>query len=158
MNISLDDQLAKSTIDGAKKVFKDYFKTDIKEQNYYFNKGYKKTGDISGLVILQQNNKEGVFVISFKTKTVQEILKNVYGKKPDADSDELREAVGELTNIAYGVAKKELNDRGHNLGMSLPTIIVGKDHTVHPFAAGLSLIIPFSTSNGEFHIQVILEK
>ena len=156
-NILLDNNLAQILIGGTKKIFKNYFKTQVSEQDFYFDQGFKNSGDISGLVTLKQNNKEGIFVITFPMNTIQNMLESIYGRVPEPNSKELREGVGELTNIAYGIAKKDLNELGHNLGMSIPTIIVGNDHMIHPFSSGQSLVIPFTSEKGNFCIQVILE-
>ena len=64
------------------------------------------------------------------------------------------DAVGELTNMIVGGAKAKLESL--NMCMGLPTVVVGKNHTV-VFPTGIRPIgIPFESDAGPFCLEVSL--
>ena len=58
-------------------------------------------------------------------------------------NDEVRDAVGEITNMISGVARKKLESQGYNILAAIPTVVSGKDHAILHVLGGPSIIIPF---------------
>jgi chemotaxis protein CheX len=71
-------------------------------------------------------------------------------------SPEVIDAIGELTNIISGQARKELENAGINLKASIPTVVVGKEVQLHFVCAFpiVSLPFHFSTDNGQEAVYV----
>ena len=70
----------------------------------------------------------------------------------DDISNDVLDAVGELTNMIAGAAKSELEE--YKLMISLPNVITGNDHEIH-FPSEVKLVsIPFDTDHGPITLAV----
>ena len=68
--------------------------------------------------------------------------------------DELRDAIGELANMAAGGAKAPLQEQGVDFMISLPTVVVGQNHHVTSPASASSYAIPLVTEHGTMNLEV----
>jgi len=91
------------------------------------------TGDITG-------------IISFADKDIVQTI-----------SREVMDLTGELANIIVGGAKQELAKLGLSFHISIPTIIVGKNHTIHHQMDTPVLVIPFTIDDHSFLVEVTLK-
>lgn len=74
-------------------------------------------------------------------------------------NDEIKDAVGELTNMISmisGQARKELEDIARLFDGSIPSVVSGKNHELLPMSKGFRIAIPFKTDFGSFTIEVAL--
>jgi CheY-specific phosphatase CheX len=113
--------------------------------------------DVSGILTLSQKDAGGLLVISFPKQTICEIVSKFYGKKITAVDQSVNMAVGELTNVIYCAAKKVLNEEGFELGMAIPSIIVGNQHFVFAHFSGEITEQEFSTEFGKFKVYTCLK-
>ena len=67
-------------------------------------------------------------------------------------SDDVLDAVGELTNMMAGAAKAELE--GYELMVSLPNVITGNNHEIHFPSDVQPVSIPFDTDWGPISLTV----
>lgn len=72
-------------------------------------------------------------------------------------NEEIKDAVGEITNMISGQARKELEELGRSLKAAIPTVVMGKNHSITHITSHPIIAIPFSTDNGDFTIEVCLE-
>ncbi|MCM2278949.1 MAG: chemotaxis protein CheX [Oligoflexia bacterium] len=122
------------------------------------NRGdYASKADISGIMGMVQAQIEGNLVVSFQKAAIFTLLEKTYGKKFTELNESVRQGVGELTNIVYSRVKKELNDKGHQFVMSIPTVIIGSGHAVYSLHEGPTLVVPFSIEQGEFYVEIALQ-
>jgi len=70
-------------------------------------------------------------------------------------NDDVTDAVGELANIIAGSAKKNLTD--FKITISLPTVVLGAEHSIFEPKDVLSMIIPFQCDAGKFDVAVNLK-
>ena len=94
--------------------------------------------------------------MSFSEKSILKIVSNMLGENYKEINDDVRDAVGEITNMISGVARKKLESQGFNISAAIPTVVAGKDHAVIHVLGGPSIIIPFETGDGPFFIDVCL--
>jgi len=74
------------------------------------------------------------------------------GERPDTLDAEVVDAIGELTNMIAGSAKAQLEQFA--MSLSLPNVILGKNHTVE-FPRGVTPIgIPFDSDWGSICLDV----
>ncbi len=69
---------------------------------------------------------------------------------------DIKDAVGEITNMVSGAARKELETMGLNITAAIPTVVAGKDHSISHVLGGPSIIIPFETPNGPFVVDICI--
>ena len=73
-------------------------------------------------------------------------------------NEEMRDAAGEISNMISGQARQRLEAMGISLQAAIPTVIMGKNHTITHITKQPIIAVPFGTDNGEFTIEVCFEK
>ncbi|MBN1546427.1 MAG: chemotaxis protein CheX [Syntrophaceae bacterium] len=112
-------------------------------------------GDVSGIIGLT-GSARGSMAISFSTGSILQIVRNMLGEEHDSVDSDICDAVGELTNMVSGDARKRLEQEGLSITASLPTVVAGRDHVINHALRGPSIIIPFDTEKGPFYVDVCL--
>jgi len=122
----------------------------------YLKKGNQAKGDVSGIIGFT-GAARGSLAISFSESCIIKIVSNMLGESHGEINGEVRDAVGEITNMISCVARKKLESQGYNISAAIPTIVSGKDHAILHVLGGASIIIPFETVNGPFSVDVCLD-
>jgi chemotaxis protein CheX len=82
------------------------------------------------------------------------MMERMLGEKYPEITQELEDGASELLNIIFGQAKKVLNERGYRIEKAIPTIIRGTDVAIRHHTASPTVVLPFDTDLGVFHIEV----
>ena len=114
-------------------------------------------GDISGVIGLT-GSKKGAVVFSLSKEAALKIVSSMLGQQYSEMNDEVRDAVGELTNIIAGDARRELAEKGHVFEAGIPTVIVGKGHEIVSIVKEHTIAIPFKIDNDPFIVEASFEK
>ena len=70
----------------------------------------------------------------------------------------MEDGAGELLNIIFGQAKALLNDKkGFEIQKAIPTVMRGSQLQVTPMGRGTSVILPFETDSGSFHLEIAVD-
>lgn len=107
--------------------------------------------DVSG-VIGFSGDASGCVVLSFPTDVACRAASAFAGIPIDEKHPDFADAIGELANMVAGNAKKDFT--GMSVSISLPSVIIGKGHTVSGSRACPRLIIPCETTFGSFEVEV----
>lgn len=110
--------------------------------------------DISGIIGLS-GKVIGSVALSFPEKTALAVCNKFMSADLKEMNAEILDAVGELINIVAGNAKKGLTE--FNIEISLPSVIVGRNHRIVEPKGCLGFIIPFACALGDFHMAVNLK-
>jgi len=122
----------------------------------YLKKDDVAEGDVSGVIGLTGETNGTVFV-TFNELCILKIVSNMFGEEMKEINNEIADAVGELTNMISGQARKELEEIGKTFGAAIPSVITGKNHKLESITKGPKIAIPFKTDFGSFTIEVSLE-
>ena len=114
--------------------------------------------DISGVLSIKSANFKGLFVISFPVKTYLGLVNNILGESYTCITSSNSDTAGEIANLVYSHAKRELNEMGYKLDMIIPSVVMGDDHTKLPSQALRYIAIKFKTNLGYFDILIGVEK
>lgn len=109
--------------------------------------------DISG-VIGMTGDTDGSLSVCFGEGCILALVSNMFGDEITELNEEVEDAVGEITNMICGDARRELSERGVSLRAAIPQVITGKDHRIRHISSGPCLAVPFETPNGRFTIEV----
>ncbi len=125
-------------------------------------KPYLKTdnvakGDVTGVIGLT-GVANGTISVTFCEDCILDIVSNMFGEEMKTLDSEISDAVGELTNMISGQARKELEEVGRVFKAAIPSVVTGKNHSVTHYTDGPKIAIPFSTDNGNFTIEVCFER
>ena len=123
----------------------------------YLKKDNVAKGDISGVVGFTGETNGTVF-ITFDESCIVKVVSNMFGEQINEINDDIKDAVGELTNMISGQARKELEEIGKVFQGAIPSVVVGRNHELFPMTKGPKIAIPFKTDFGSFTIEVALEE
>ncbi len=123
----------------------------------YLKGGSLATGDITGIIGFAGKNINGSIGLSFPTETALMIYNLVMNENENRLTLELMDLTGELANIVAGGAKKVFAEAGLSFHISIPTIIVGKEHTIHHQFSTSAVIIPFRLNEHSFLIEISIK-
>jgi chemotaxis protein CheX len=112
-------------------------------------------GDISGIIGLT-GSATGSLAVSFSETAIIKIVSNMLGENIKSLDSDIKDAVGEITNMISGVARKNLEADGFYIQAAIPTVVSGKNHSIAHIMGGPSLIIPFEIDDGSFVVDVCL--
>lgn len=123
----------------------------------YLKKDNLAKGDISGIIGLTGKVK-GSLALSFSEPCILKIVSNMLGEEITGINGDIKDAVGEITNMVSGAARKKLESIGFVVSAAIPTVVAGKDHSVVHVLGGPSIIIPFDIAGaGPFVVDVCLK-
>lgn len=109
-------------------------------------------GDVTGVVGLT-GSRNGSLSLTFDKPCAVAIVRNMLGDDIDDILSDVKDAVGEITNMVSGQARAGLAELGLNLQGGSPTVIMGDSHTIAHMIGGTVTAIPFSTSAGKFTLE-----
>lgn len=119
----------------------------------YIKKGSTATGDISGIVGIT-GDPEGSLCITFSKDCILKIMSCLFHEDQRNINDEVKDAVGELTNMISGDARRRLEEMGYRFLGAIPSVISGMGHEIKHITKGPILSIPFRTQGGNFTVEV----
>lgn len=93
----------------------------------------------------------GTVVVSFQKETAIKLVAAFASEPVDPDSSDFADALGELTNMIAGAAKPNL---GGEANITVPSVIMGKGHTVSRPSDIPCLVLPCSTAQGDFAVEL----
>jgi chemotaxis protein CheX len=73
-----------------------------------------------------------------------------------AVNDEVLDAVGELANMIVGSFKTRIEEHVGALGLSIPTVIYGRNFTARSLSNGDWIIVPFECEGSILQVEVCL--
>jgi chemotaxis protein CheX len=114
-------------------------------------------GDVTGAVGLT-GPVNGSLAVSFSEKAILHIVSNMFGEACKEINVEVEDAVGELTNMICGDARRLLAEKGFQFEGAIPTVITGGQHKIAHSVPGPSIVMPFSLGeHGDFFAEVCFE-
>jgi chemotaxis protein CheX len=119
--------------------------------------GNQAHGDISGIVGFASNVLNGSISLSFPAETAKEMYKRMVGETVTDINDDIRDTVGEIANIVAGGAKKELAEMDLSYEISLPTVVMGHDHTLSHKGGTPVVVVPFKFDTHHFEMEISMK-
>ncbi len=109
--------------------------------------------DVSSMIGLS-GNITGCVVINMSSQLAMALVEALTGQKVNDVDDDCMDAIGEISNMITGNAKKDFPST--NTSISIPSVVVGKHKTLYP--TGLPIIsIPCETSFGRMMVDIALK-
>ncbi|MDD5170334.1 MAG: chemotaxis protein CheX [Syntrophales bacterium] len=123
----------------------------------YLKKDSMAQGDVSA-VIGMTGSVQGSLAISFSGSCILKIVSNMLGEELTDITSDIKDAVGEITNMVSGVARQKLEANGYSVAAAIPTVVSGINHRIIHVLGGPSIIIPFETDSGPFVIDICISE
>lgn len=122
----------------------------------YLKKDNVAIGDVSGIIGLA-GDMNGIISVTFTEKCILHIVTGMFGDEVKELNEEIGDAVGEIANMISGQARQKLESQGINLQAAIPSVVMGKDHTISHLTKQPIIALPFSTAGGEFTVEICFE-
>ena len=151
----MDVQFINPFLEGTKSVLETMAMVEPKVGKPYLKKDNLAKGDVSAIIGMT-GSARGSLALSFSQNCILKIVSNMLGEDHREINDAVRDAVGEITNMISGVARKNLEAKGFSIMAAIPTVVSGKSHCILHVLGGPSIIIPFETADGPFFVDVCL--
>jgi chemotaxis protein CheX len=119
----------------------------------FIKKNVAACGDVSGIVGIT-GEAEGSLCLTFSKGCILQICSKMFGEEQKEINEDVKDAVGELTNIISGDSRRRLQEIGYTFQGAVPTVVSGQGHEVKHITKGPILSIPFSTESGNFIVEV----
>jgi chemotaxis protein CheX len=123
----------------------------------FLKKDLKALGDVSSIIGLTGDVK-GTISVSFTENSILPIVSAMFKEEITVLNEDVTDAVGEITNMISGQARQKLEAIGINLKAAIPTVVMGKNHTISHITDQKIVAVPFFTDDGEFTIEICFEK
>ncbi len=150
MDVSYVNPFIKATV----LTFKTMINLDVVPVTPKIKEGNDMTYDVSGIIGLS-GEAQGSIAISFPKLAALKIVSAILGIKIKIIGEDVTDGIGELANIVAGNAKQDLTK--YKLTISLPNVIVGKNHYVKFHSCTKTIIVPFKCTLGDFAMEVSLK-
>ena len=134
-------------------VFKTMLSVDVKVSKPLLKEAELVSAEVSGIIGLS-GEVQGSVILSFDMPVACAVASTFAGTDLDPNSADFTDAIGELTNMVAGNAKKDF--KGYDASISLPSVVIGKGHRVSQSKASPFLVIPCETKLGKFNVEVAL--
>lgn len=107
--------------------------------------------DVSS-VIGFSGDAAGCVVLHFSFDIASKVASRFAGEEITPDHPDFADAVGELANIVAGGAKSQFE--GLKISISLPNVIVGRNHNVSASKSAPRIVLPCETEVGKFAVEI----
>ena len=136
-------------------VFRTMAACELTRGKPYLADGTQTTHEISGVIGLS-GKAIGTVVLSLGEPVALKVTAAMLGEEPPEMNSDVIDAIGELTNMIAGSAKAQLEHL--EMSVSLPSVIVGRNHRV-AFPRDIQPIaIPFESAWGPVCVEVGLRE
>ena len=149
----MDVKLINPFLTAAIHVLKTMAGIDVRPGKPFLKKDDVAIGDVSAIIGIT-GEARGSMALVFSENCIKGIASSLLGEVFTQMNHEVRDAVGELTNMICGDARRRLSEEGLSLQSGIPTVVSGKDHSIMHIADGPRLAVPFETAHGSFMVEV----
>ncbi len=149
MDVGLVNPFLSATVDILSKVAN--ITTDV--QKPFVKSNLEGTGVISGLVTLKGNHT-GTGAVTFSRNCILLIVSKMFGETITEVDDDVKDAVGEITNMISGMATQLYEQNGLALKTALDQVLVGEKHTIPHLPECSVLGIPIKTDMGDILVEL----
>jgi chemotaxis protein CheX len=150
VDVSYVNPFIRSVVD----TFKTMFNQEVTPGKPELKKHPYPTYDVSGIIGLS-GDAQGAISLSFPKAVALRVVSEMLGSQVKIIGPEVTDGVGELTNIITGYAKKDLSQ--YRLSISLPSVVIGREHTLATPKGTPTMLVPLKCPLGEFVMEVSLK-
>jgi chemotaxis protein CheX len=146
-------EIINSFLEATVSVIKTMSSVDLAPGKPFIKKGSISTGDISGIVGMA-GESEGSLSLSFSKECILHIVSSMFGEPFTEITEEVKDAVGEFTNMISGDARRRLEMAGIIYQGAIPSVITGPGHEIRHVTKEPIISIPFDSANGGFQLEL----
>ena len=153
----MDANLVNPFIEATLNVLETTASTFAKAGTPFVKKNNKASGSITGIIDLTGEFKATIS-LSFNKDGILAIVSKMFGEELTELNDEIKDAVGEISNMISGQVTNNIVTFGDALKAKLSTVILGENHRIPHIGDFPVIAFPFTTPSGNFTIEICFEK
>jgi chemotaxis protein CheX len=150
----MDVRIINPFLSAAVSVLKTMANIDPKPGKPFLKAQNTALGDVSAIIGIT-GAAQGSMALTFTEPCILKIASSLMGEDYTELNDEVKDSVGELTNMICGDARRRLSEAGFILQAGIPSIVAGKNLTITHIANGPYLAVPFETQWGGFILSCV---
>lgn len=154
--LEINEDLIEDLHAAVDKTFSQMFATNVQSNFKTITRDQTPGGDVSVMITLNGKDSMGAMMLTFPKETMIALLKGFYKKDFTEVDNTVMGALGEISNIVYGVFKQRVRSKGFQFGMAMPQIAGGSVPRV-PNVAWMSCG-EFASKAGPFHAILLRVK
>ncbi len=150
----MDASLVNPFIEGTLHILDTTAFVKVRPEPPFIKKNRTALGDISGYLEIS-GDLTGSAAVSFSEKSILGIVSAMFGEDMTEINDEIKDAVGEISNMVAGHVTTKLAELNKKVKVKFKEIKMGKDTLIpHIDGAKYVLALPFKTTKGKVVIEV----
>ena len=149
----MDASIINPFINATLNVLKTMARLEPVPEKPYLKKTNETWGSVTGLIGLAGAKANGCMTISFDEPTALAVVNALLMEKFEKISDEVVDAIGEITNMICGGAKAELDNVGYQFNLAIPSVIVGEKVEMKQLSKSPIIVVPFKLPMGSFAVE-----
>ncbi len=149
----MDVRLINPFLEATVNVLKTMAFTDVTGGKPYLKQAKEAVGDVTGIISFS-GEATGSLSITFPQECITKIVSSMFGEEVTELNEEVRDAVGELTNMISGDARRKLQQHGYAIRAAIPSVVSGKAHVIKHVHEGPCIALPFTTAHGDFTVEI----
>lgn len=110
-------------------------------------------GAVSGVVTIK-GDILGTAAITFSESCILSLVSNMFGEEITEIGDDVKDAVGEVTNMVSGLATQIYEKEGKNLKAALDQVLMGDQHSIPHLPEQPVLGVPVKTDKGDITVEM----
>ena len=154
------NQLLNKALEGAtKEIFKSVLDWDVHNQSPVEKPIKDSAASETSVFISFVGELSGAITMKCANQFASLIASEMLGMPVEPGSDDMKDAVGELLNMIVGSTKTEYSSDSDPFKISIPTIIVGADYSIHIKAGPTDMVtqIDFDCSGQKMSFDIFLK-
>ena len=151
------DLLIRDLVESTREVFSTMIAVNLDEGPNRRGVEVLEGCQVMGMVGLA-GNSHGIVSVHCSHTLAMTITSNMLGMPITHMGDEVKDAVGEVTNMVAGSFKNRLSKGGELLNLSVPTVIVGDNFTIKTLSNAPSLVLEFPWRGEALYVRLDLKE
>ena len=151
--MSIEKEISRSTIE----IFTTMVMMEVDPVAGFIKDDGPLIDSITGLIGFAGTHK-GALAIHLPNQVALDITSNFLGMDVEGINEDVEDAVGEIANMIGGDIKSYLSETGRDINLSLPSTISGAEYDFQPNKNAEVFMVAFNTTNGQFMVELQLEK
>ncbi len=130
---------------------------DVKTLKPYIRDETATLGDITGVIGFAEKKIMGSVALSFPKEAALILYEGMTGEREEELTPDVEDCIGEVANMVAGGAKTVLASQGLSFNISVPSVVVGENHTIRHRAETPIVVIPFLVEEIKFVMEVTMK-
>ncbi len=148
-----DFKLDQEIVVATKDVFSTMVMMEVEDGPPVVGKGGEISSNISSMLGLG-GGVRGILAIHCPAGTARGITAGFLGMEVEELNDDVKDAMGELTNMVAGNLKVFFSNFDIDIKLAIPTSVIGESYHTSGLFGASRIVVPFVCANGPFWIEL----